>query len=84
MRKKQKTETKPQTLLLPNDLRAISLMDKHITKSLYGLDYEYNTSLRVIGAALRMQKGYLQKVGKLERVKGSRVSKPHIRDTSHL
>jgi hypothetical protein len=65
--------TKPRALL-PNDFRAISLMDKHITKSLYGLDYEYNTSLRIIGAAL-------QKVGKLGRVKRSGVPKPQIRDT---
>jgi hypothetical protein len=43
--KKQKTESKPWALL-PTDLRAILLMDKHITKHLYGQDYEYNTSLR--------------------------------------
>jgi hypothetical protein len=56
-------------------------MDKHITKHLYGHDYEYHTSLRVIGAALRMQKGYLQKVGKLSKIKGRLVEKPQIRDT---
>jgi hypothetical protein len=52
-RKKHKVETKPRAML-PQDLRSISLMDKHITKCLYGQDYEYNTSLRVIGAALHM------------------------------
>jgi hypothetical protein len=46
-------------------LHTIVLMDKHITKCLYGQDYEYDTSLRVIGATLRMQKGHLQKVPKL-------------------
>jgi hypothetical protein len=56
-------------------------MDKHITKSLYGLDYEYNTSLRVIGAALRMQKSHLQKVAKLGKIKGRLVKKSCIRDT---
>jgi hypothetical protein len=79
-RKKQKTESKPRALL-PTDLRAISLMDKHITKSLYGLDYEYNTSLRVIGVAMHMQKGYLQRVGKLGKAKARLVEKPRIRDT---
>jgi hypothetical protein len=38
-------------------------MDKHIPKRLYGQDYEYNTSLRVIGAALRMQKGAISPEG---------------------
>jgi hypothetical protein len=67
--------------MLPQDLRAIALMDQHITRSLYGLDYEYNTSLRVVGAALRMQKGYLQKVQKIGKEKAKYVEKPQIRDT---
>jgi hypothetical protein len=78
--KKQKTQSKPRALL-PTDLRVILLMDNHITKSLYGLDYEYNTSLRVIGAALCMQKGYLQRVGKLGKAKARLVEKPQIRNT---
>jgi hypothetical protein len=57
------------------------LMDKQITKSLYGLDYEYNTSLRVIGVALRIQKGYLQRVQKLGKATARLVEKPRIRDT---
>jgi hypothetical protein len=57
-RKKQKTKTKPRALLSSN-LHSIVIMDKHITKALYGQDYEYNTSIRVIGAALRMQKSHL-------------------------
>jgi hypothetical protein len=80
VRKKQKTESKPRALL-PTDLRAILLMDKHITKHLYGQDYEYNTSLRVIGAALRMQKGYLQKVQRVGKEKAKYIKKPQIRDT---
>jgi hypothetical protein len=56
-------------------------MDKHITKCLYGQDYEYNTSLRVIGAALRMQKGYLQKVQRVGKEKAKYIEKPQIRDT---
>jgi hypothetical protein len=66
--------------VLPTRLHTIMLMDNHITKSLYGLNYEYNTSLRVIGAALCVQKGYLQKVGKLGKEKGRLVEKPRIRD----
>jgi hypothetical protein len=54
-KKKQKPEHKPRAML-PSNLHSIIIMDKHITKALYGQDYEYNTSLRVIGAALRMQK----------------------------
>jgi hypothetical protein len=56
-------------------------MDKHITKCLYGKDYKYNTSLRVIGAALRMQKGYLQKVQRVGKEKAKYIEKPQIRDT---
>jgi hypothetical protein len=56
-------------------------MDKQITKHLYGQDYEYNTSLRVIGVALCMQKGYLQKVQKLGKEKAKYIKKPQIRDT---
>jgi hypothetical protein len=48
-RKKQKPEHKPRAVL-PSNLHTIMLMDKHITKCLYGQDYKYNTSLRVIGA----------------------------------
>jgi hypothetical protein len=44
-------------------------------------DYEYNTSLRVIGAALCMQKSHLQKVQKLGKEKAKYVAKPRIRDT---
>jgi hypothetical protein len=46
-----------------------------------GQDYEYNTSLKVIGAALRMQKSHLQKVQKLGNIEGRLVEKPRIRNT---
>jgi hypothetical protein len=39
--KKQRTEVKPRAVL-PSNLHAIVMMDKHITKCLYGLDYDYN------------------------------------------
>jgi hypothetical protein len=80
VRKKQKPEHKPRAML-PSNLHSIVIMDKHITKALYGQDYEYNTSLRVIGAAKTMQKSHLQKVAKLGKIKGRRVEKPRIRDT---
>jgi hypothetical protein len=76
-RKKQKPEHKPRAML-PSNLHTTMLMDKHITKFLYGQDYKYNTSLMVIGAALCMQKGYLQKVAKLGKIKGRLVEKPWI------
>jgi hypothetical protein len=79
-RKKQKPEHKPRAVL-PSNLHSIVIMDKHITKALYGQDYEYNTSLRVIGVALCMQKSHLQRVAKLGKIKGRLVEKPHIRDT---
>jgi DUF438 domain-containing protein len=79
-RKNQKPEHKPRAVL-PFNLHSIVIMDKHITKALYGQDYEYNTSLRVIGAALRMQKSHLHKVQKLGKEKGRLVEKPRIRDT---
>jgi hypothetical protein len=57
-------------------------MDKHITKSLYGLDYDYNTTLRVVGAALRMQKSHLQKLQRVGKEKAKYyVEKPRIHDT---
>jgi hypothetical protein len=56
-------------------------MDKHITKCLYGQDYDYNTSLRVVVAALRMQKGYLQRVQHAGKEKSKYIKKPQIRDT---
>jgi hypothetical protein len=79
-RKKRKTEMKRRAVL-PQDLMAIALMDRHITRSLYRLDYEYNTSLWVVGAALCMQKGYLQKVQRIGKEKAKYVEKPWIRDT---
>jgi hypothetical protein len=78
-RKKQKTETKPRAVL-PSNLHSIVIVDKHITKCLYGQDYEYNTSLRVLGVALRMQKAHLQRVAKLGKAKANLVEKPQIRD----
>jgi hypothetical protein len=72
LQKKRKVETKPRAMI-PQDLRAIALMDKHITKHLYGQDYEYNTSLRVIGVALHMQKGYLQKVQRVGKEKAKSI-----------
>jgi hypothetical protein len=80
VRKKQRVETKPRAVL-PCDLRAIVLMDKHISKVLHGHDYDKYLSLRVVGAAVRMQKGYLLKVGKLSKENGRQVPKPRIRDT---
>jgi very-short-patch-repair endonuclease len=79
-KKKQRLETKPRAIL-PSNLRAIILMDKHISKVLHRHDYDRNLSLRVVGAAVRMQKGYLEKVGKLSKDKGRPVPKPPIRDT---
>jgi hypothetical protein len=79
VRKKQKMETKPRAVM-PSNLHSIVIMDKHITKCLYGQDYEYNTSLRVIGAALQMQKAHLQRVAMLEKAKANLVEKPQIRD----
>jgi hypothetical protein len=80
-RKKRKVETKPRAVF-PQDLRAIISMDKCITKCLYGQDYDYDTSLRVVGAALRMQKGgyNLQKVQRVGKEKAKYVEKPQIRD----
>jgi hypothetical protein len=79
-RKKQKTETKKHAVL-PSNLHSVVIMDKHITQCLLGQDYDYNASLRVVGAALRMQKAHLQKVQKLGEIKGRLVEKPRIRDT---
>jgi hypothetical protein len=53
--KKQKTVTKKRAML-PSNLHSIVIMDKHITQCLLVQDYDYNASLRVVGAALRMQK----------------------------
>jgi hypothetical protein len=50
-KKKQRLETKPKAIL-PNNLRAIILMDKHISKVLHRHDYDRNLSLRVVGAAV--------------------------------
>jgi very-short-patch-repair endonuclease len=79
-RKKERLETKPRAVL-PCNLRAIVLMDKHISHCLHGHDYDKNLSLRVVGDAVQMQKGYLQKVGKLSKDKGRLVPTPCICDT---
>jgi hypothetical protein len=52
-KKKQRTEVSPRAVL-PTSLHTTiaMMMDKHITKCLYGQDYDYNASLRGIGAAL--------------------------------
>jgi hypothetical protein len=79
MRKKQKTETKP-CAVMPAKLHTIVMMDKHISNLLHGQDYDYNASLRVIGAALRMQKDHLLKVQRVGKEKAKYVEKPRIRD----
>jgi hypothetical protein len=81
MRKQQKTETKPWAML-PSNLHAmIMLMDKHISKALHGHDYDRNFSIRVVGAAVWMQKGHLQKVQQVGKEKAKYIKKPRIRDT---
>jgi hypothetical protein len=80
VRKKAKSTPKVMAVY-SKDLRALILMDKYITKCLYGQDYDYNTSLRVVGAALHMQKGYLQRVAKLGKGRGREVPRPQICDT---
>jgi hypothetical protein len=73
-------ETKPRAIF-PSNLWSIILMDKHIYKCHHGHDYNRNLSLRVVGAALRMQKGYLQKVQHAGKEKSKYIEKPRIRDT---
>jgi hypothetical protein len=65
---------------VPANLHSIVIMDKHITKLLHGQDYDYNASLRVIGAALRMQKAHLQKLQRVGKEKAKYVEKLCIRD----
>jgi hypothetical protein len=79
VRKKQKTETKPRAML-PSNLHAIVLMDKHISKVLHGHDSDKNLSIRVVGATVRMQKGHLQKVQRVGKEKAKYIEKPQIRD----
>jgi hypothetical protein len=76
-RKKQRLESKPHAVM-PSNLHSVVIMDKHIPKCLLGQDYDYNASLRVVGAALHMQKAHLQKVVKLGKIKGKLVEKPWI------
>jgi hypothetical protein len=80
-RKKQKTEVKKRALLPTKKLHTIVMMDKHITKCLLGQDYDYNASLRLVGAALWMQKDHLLKVQRVGKEKAKYIEKPHIRDT---
>jgi hypothetical protein len=68
-RKKQRLARDKPRALLPCNLHAIMLMDKHIPKVLHGHDYDRNLSLRVVGAGVCMQQiGHLQKVAKLGKV----------------
>jgi hypothetical protein len=78
--KKQKTETKPRAVL-PSNLHSIVIMNKHISKVLHGHDYDKNLSIRVVGAAVWMQKGHLQKVQRVGKEKAKYIKKPQIRDT---
>jgi hypothetical protein len=83
-RKKQRLESRTGSVMLANLHSAVVIMDKHITKCLLGQDYDYNASLRVVGAALRMQKAHLQKVAKLRKIKGKQASGETLDQRDHL
>jgi hypothetical protein len=67
--------------VLPSNLHSIVIMNKHITQCLLGQDSDYNASLRVVRAALRMQKSHLQKLQRVGKEKAKYIEKPRIRDT---
>jgi hypothetical protein len=65
--KKQKPEHKLRAVL-PSNLHSIVIMDKHITKALYGQDYEYNHRSSPAHAEESSREG--AKVGEGEREAG--------------
>ena len=50
--------------VFPTNLHAISLMRKHLSKRLKGDDIDRNLSIRILVAALDVQKGYLDELSK--------------------
>ncbi len=77
------TEEKGQTkqARLPSTLHSIMTRQKSLTKHLQGSEIDGKVSLRIIGAALQLQKEYLQVKQKLGKEKGNRPSKPAVRNT---
>ncbi len=58
---------------IPKDLRSVNAMKRHITKVVRGHDIDYNLSLRVLGAALELQRGYLQTLSRVRKEKKKEV-----------
>ena len=52
------------------------MMKKHISKRLHGHDIDANLSLRIVAAALELQKGYLEEMKKGSKQKGKHEKRP--------
>jgi hypothetical protein len=51
-----------------------------ISKRLHGHDIDANLSLRIVAAALELQKGYLEEMKKVSKQKNKHVKRPQVRD----
>lgn len=78
--KKQCFEPKTSQARIPNNLRSVSAMKKHITKLLQGTDITRELSLRVCRAALSMQEDYLLEKRKCSQQNGREPKPAKIRE----
>jgi len=70
----------PGRAVLPTNLRSITLMLNAISKRLHGHDIDANLSLRIVAAALELQKGYLEEMKKVSKQKNKHVKRPQVRN----
>ena len=77
-RKRSRSQS-PDRTVLPADQRAISLMLNSISKRLCGQDIDSSLSLRIVAAALELQKGYLLEKKKVSKQKDKHVKRPQVR-----
>ena len=78
-RKRSRSQS-PGRAVLPTNLRAITPMLNAISKRLHGHDIDANLSLRIVAAALELQKGYLEEMKKASKQKNKHVKRPQVRD----
>jgi hypothetical protein len=64
---------------LPDKLNALVPMKNHVSGLLQAEDYDTNTSLRVIHAALEIQESYLRQRSRVGKAKASSVPAPAVR-----
>ena len=76
----QPNKRKKETGRIPTNLKSLVPMLKHVSNKLKGHDIDSNVSLRVVRAALQLQKNYLEEKRKIGNKKDRSVPPPRIRE----